>query len=175
MYRVWKSRGRAGPGFRQSGSGSGRVFAYFESRVRVLPCRVSGFGRVSNLWKKGTNFGKNHNYFLTFQTFNNFSSNFKKSISLKKVKKQIFSCVKKFLVLFLTKKVDFWTKIAVFNPYKTLRVSSGFDSRVRVWFGLTLKSRVRGRAGLKQSGVGFQAGFRVPWYITSLDVALQVF
>ena len=87
MYRVWKSRGRAGPGFRQSGSGSGPVFAYFESRVRVLPCRVSGFGRVSKLWKKGTNFGKNHNYFLTFQTFNNFSSNFKKSISLKKVKK----------------------------------------------------------------------------------------
>ena len=52
MYRVWKSRGRAGPGFRQSGSGSGPVFAYFESRVRVLPCRVSGFGRVSNLLKK---------------------------------------------------------------------------------------------------------------------------
>lgn len=65
-------------GLEKSGSGSGPVFAYFESRVRVLPCRVSGFGRVSNLWKKGTNFGKNHNHFLPFQIFNNFSSNLKK-------------------------------------------------------------------------------------------------
>ena len=52
MYRVWKSRGRAGSGFGQSGPGSGRVFADFESRVRVLHGRVSGFCRVYNLCKK---------------------------------------------------------------------------------------------------------------------------
>ena len=48
MDRVWKSRGRAGSGFGQSGPGSGRVFADFESRVRVLDSRASGFCRVSN-------------------------------------------------------------------------------------------------------------------------------
>ena len=37
-----------GSGFGQSGLGLGRVFAYFESRVRVLASRVSGFCRVSN-------------------------------------------------------------------------------------------------------------------------------
>ena len=47
MDRVWKSRGRAGSGFGQSGPGSGRVFADFESRVRVLDSRASGFCRVS--------------------------------------------------------------------------------------------------------------------------------
>ena len=52
MDRVWKSRGRAGSGFGQSGSGSGRVFADFESRVRVLHGRVSGFCQVYNLCKK---------------------------------------------------------------------------------------------------------------------------
>ena len=46
MDRVWKSRGRAGSGFGQSGSG--RVFAYFESRVQVLDSQVLGFCRVSN-------------------------------------------------------------------------------------------------------------------------------
>ena len=42
----------------QSGLGSGPVFVSFKSRVRVLPCRVSGFGRVSNLPKKEVHFGK---------------------------------------------------------------------------------------------------------------------
>ena len=56
MDRVWNSRGRAGSGFGQSGSGSGRVFANFESRVRVLHCRVSGFCRVYHLCKKGAIF-----------------------------------------------------------------------------------------------------------------------
>ena len=56
MDRVWNSRGRAGSGFGQSGSGSGPVFANFESRVRVLHCRVSGFRRVYHLCKKGAIF-----------------------------------------------------------------------------------------------------------------------
>ena len=80
MYRVGKSRGRAGPGFRQSGSGSGPVFVFFQSRVRVLPCRVSGFCRVSNLCKKGTYFDKNQNYFFVFEIFSTFFSNLRKII-----------------------------------------------------------------------------------------------
>ena len=48
------------------------VFAYFDSRVQVLPCQVSGFGRVSNLRKKWTYFRKNQNYFLTFPNFQYF-------------------------------------------------------------------------------------------------------
>ena len=52
MHRVWDSRGRVGSGFGQSGLGLGRVFAYFESRVRVLASRVSGFCRVSNFTMK---------------------------------------------------------------------------------------------------------------------------
>ena len=53
--RVWNSRGRAGSGFGQSGPGLGRVFANFESRVRVLHCRVSGFCWVSISCKKWAN------------------------------------------------------------------------------------------------------------------------
>ena len=76
MDRVWKSRGRAGSGFGQSGPGSGRVFADFESRV-------SGFCRVYNLCKKVDFFKKisaifeKKNYFFNLlnllQSFMQFS------------------------------------------------------------------------------------------------------
>ena len=39
-------------GFSQSGSSSGLVVVFFDSRVWVLPCRVLGFGLISNLLKK---------------------------------------------------------------------------------------------------------------------------
>ena len=56
-------------GFCQSGSGSGLVFVFFKSRVRVLPCRVSGFGRVSNLPKKEVHFGKKSESFKIVKKF----------------------------------------------------------------------------------------------------------
>ena len=83
MDRVWKSRGRAGSGFGQSGSGW--VFANFESRVRVLHGRVSGFCQVYNLCKKVDFFKENvqncwrKKIFLNFfQIYDSLSSNLHK-------------------------------------------------------------------------------------------------
>ena len=52
--RVSNSRVRVRHGFQLPGPGSGPVFVNFQNRVRVLPCRVSGFCRVSNLCQKVT-------------------------------------------------------------------------------------------------------------------------
>ena len=52
--RVSNSRVWVRHGFQLPGPGSGPVFVNFQNRVRVLPCRVSGFCRVSNLCQKVT-------------------------------------------------------------------------------------------------------------------------
>ena len=91
MERVSKGRVRDRAGFRQSGSGSGPVFANFESRVRVLHCRVSGFRRVYHLCKKGAVFWKILKILkkkFPFQFYDNFSSNFCK-IFQEKVQKYV--------------------------------------------------------------------------------------
>ena len=127
MQRVSNSRVRDRLGFRQSGSGSGPVFVFFQSRVRVLPCRVSGLCRVSILCKKETYFGKKSKKILASENFSTFFSNLKKNYFIKWFEHRFIHELEIFLGFFLAKMVDFCPKIAVFNPYKTLRVSSGFD------------------------------------------------
>ena len=101
MERVSNSRVRGRQGFRQSGLGSGLVFVFFQSRVRVLPCRVSGFCRVSNLCKKEAYFlEKIQNYFLAFENFSTFFSNLKKNSLKNGLKIDLFMHWKNFLGYF---------------------------------------------------------------------------
>ena len=80
-------------------------------------------------------------------------------IFVKYFKKKVQIYVPKKIILFLTKNVGFFDQMDVFNPHKTLRVLSGFNSQVRVWPGFMLKSRVRARVSESRDQVGFLSGF----------------
>ena len=144
MHRFWDSQGRAGSGFGQSGLGLGRVFAYFESRVRVLASRVSGFCRVSNSTiKLGFFFEKkwNDNYFLfIYLQFMNFVKYFIKGLSI-----YIVHTENKFFGgIFLENLPVFGSKLLFSNQTKTRRVLSGFT----VGFGWVRVSFWKSGSGL---------------------------
>ena len=144
--RVSNSRVRVRHGFQLPGSGSGPVFVNFQNRVRVLPCRVSGFCRVSNLPKKEAYFGGKSEFFQVVKNFRIFFSTFMNNSLEKWIQSglKIGSCVNALDFLgYIGSKCQISQKNQQFQslqkPFEFCRVSqlgSGFS-------GFLLKSRVR--------------------------------
>ena len=129
-HRVSNSRFRVRHVFQLPGLGSGPVFVNFQSRVRVLPCQVSGFCRVSNLPKKEAYFGGKSEFFLVVKNFRIFFSTFMNNSLEKWIQSglKIGNCVNAldFFRLYWFKMPDFPKKLAILVLTKTLRVLSGF-------------------------------------------------
>ena len=70
--------------------------------------------------------GKKSKEILASENFSTFFSNLKKNYFIKWFEHRFIHELEIFW-FFLANMVDFCPKIAVFNPYKTLRVLSGFD------------------------------------------------
>ena len=127
--------------------GLGSVFPYFQSWVRVLPCRISGFGRVSNSLKKRHILGEKS---ISFQVVQNFE-NFFKLLTIISLEKWFHSGLKigscKNALKFIGYIGPIYQKITNFSSHKNPSGFVGFHSRVRVFSGFSSKV-----------GFGFRSG-----------------